>query len=72
EATRQITGRHRDNSPVIIAMTAMAMEGDREKCFAAGMRDYISKPVNQKELKSKLHKWLPRRPAKASHKIPPS
>jgi len=42
----------------VIAMTANAMEGDREKCLSAGMDDYVSKPVNQQALKSTLAKWL--------------
>ena len=42
----------------VIAMTANAMEGDKDNCLSAGMDDYISKPVNQLALKETLAKWL--------------
>lgn len=44
----------------IVAMTAHAMEGDRDRCLAAGMDDYISKPVNPDKLQDVLSKWIGR------------
>jgi CheY-like chemotaxis protein len=56
EATRMIRVCL-ENQPVIIAMTANAMQGDREECLKNGMDDYISKPVNLEELVIMLEKW---------------
>ena len=45
----------------IVAMTANAMKGDRETCLAAGMDDYVAKPIRPKDLQLLLDKWLPQR-----------
>ena len=42
----------------IIAVTANVMSGDKEKCFASGMDDYIAKPVDSEELERKMIFWL--------------
>ena len=59
----------------IVAMTASAFQGDRERCIAAGMDDYIRKPVTHKELRDVLKRWLPEAEAvsqQASTVEPPS
>jgi two-component system sensor histidine kinase/response regulator len=48
----------------IIAMTANSMQGDRQKCLAIGMDDFISKPVNPNKLQEALKRWLPKCEAK--------
>jgi signal transduction histidine kinase/ActR/RegA family two-component response regulator len=69
EATRLIrqreaaTGSHQ----VIIAMTANAMEGDRERCLQAGMDDYLAKPFREAELRQTIARWtLPQVPTQTA------
>jgi HPt (histidine-containing phosphotransfer) domain-containing protein len=62
EATRRIREREEGGARLpIIAMTASAMKGDREKCLEAGMDDYIAKPVTPEALEAVLRRWV--RPA---------
>jgi len=54
DATRQIRARWPERAIHIVAMTANAMDGDREACLAAGMDDYVSKPIRPDELAAAL------------------
>jgi CheY-like chemotaxis protein/HPt (histidine-containing phosphotransfer) domain-containing protein len=65
EATRAIRERQQDRARhphyksniIIIAMTANAMAGDREKCLAAGMDDYLAKPVRPEDMRTVVERW---------------
>jgi two-component system sensor histidine kinase/response regulator len=59
EATREIRRREGDGPHIpIIAMTAHSMKGDRERCLAAGMDDYVSKPLRAEALDAVLARWV--------------
>ena len=60
DTIRIIRGLEQFKELPIIAVTAKAMKGDREKCIAAGASDYIAKPVNVEQLASLLRVWLNR------------
>ena len=62
EATRRIRQNSQLKSIPIIAMTAHAMDGDREKSLAAGMNEHITKPIDQATLYQTLKKWIPDKP----------
>ena len=65
EATRQIRERQKKGAPnyasriVIVALTAHAMQGDREKCIAAGMDDYLPKPIRPADVRHVIERWAP-------------
>jgi CheY-like chemotaxis protein len=67
EATRAIRERQKQpsqfpnykSSIIIVAMTASAMQGDREKCLAAGMDDYLAKPVRLEDVGAIVERWAP-------------
>ncbi len=68
EATRKIREFFGNNDLPIIAMTAAVMQDDRERCSAAGMVDFVAKPINPDELTAILKKWL--KISETAHVIP--
>ncbi len=72
EATRRIRGTEAEGHHLaIVAMTANAIQGDRERCVAAGMDDYLSKPVDPARLRATLERWLPKGQAVMPEADPP-
>ncbi|MEL7059976.1 MAG: ATP-binding protein [Acidobacteriota bacterium] len=72
ETTRRLRERPEARDLPVIAVTAHAMKGDREKCLEAGMSDYISKPFRQEDLGQILDRWLPERPIANPVEVPPA
>jgi signal transduction histidine kinase/CheY-like chemotaxis protein/HPt (histidine-containing phosphotransfer) domain-containing protein len=64
EATREIRAAESGRRVPIIAMTALSMPGDRERCLAVGMDDYLSKPIRRSELEQVIERYIP---ASGSH-----
>ncbi|MCB1860953.1 MAG: response regulator, partial [Gammaproteobacteria bacterium] len=60
EATQRLRSHATMQDVPIIALTALAMPGDRERCLEAGVSDYLSKPVGLKELHQVIQSWLQR------------
>ncbi|MGB2870186.1 MAG: PAS domain S-box protein [Bacteroidota bacterium] len=73
ETTRRIvTERRGKRIPTIIALTADAMQGDREKCIQAGMDDYVSKPIRLDDVRRVLERWSPKALGKTTHDTLPA
>jgi CheY-like chemotaxis protein len=60
EATRIIRKNPRFRSTPVVALTAKAMKEDQERCFQAGLSDYVTKPVDPEKLLSLIHAWFTR------------
>ena len=71
EAARRIRSDKRFDSLPVIAMTANAMAGDREKCLDAGMNDHIAKPIDITEMFTVLRRWI-KRPTNGKWKVLPA
>ena len=62
ELAAEIRRRERGQRTPIIALTASVLKEDRESCSAAGMDDFISKPINSKQLYERIERWISTNP----------
>ena len=70
EAARQICKRWPERErPILVALTANAVEGDRELCLQAGMDDYLPKPLRPRELEATLMRWAAGRPSRPGNPL---
>ena len=70
-ATRAIRARGAQPPPAIVALTANAFDDDRRACMAAGMNDFLAKPLDLKTLYGMLRRWLPEQPGARSGRTVP-
>ncbi|MCH8569545.1 MAG: response regulator [Balneolales bacterium] len=64
EATKRIRENYMDENTIIIALTAGAIKGEKERCLKTGMNDYLSKPINLQEMERQLKYYLVDKPRK--------
>lgn len=69
EAVQAIRNLETDTSIPIIALTAGTVKGEKERCLAAGMNDYLSKPIVADRVLTMLNKWLPNEPSQEPGKV---
>ncbi len=69
-ATQEIRRRWPDRKLPIIALTANALKGEQARCIAAGMDDFVTKPIDRKELLRALRKWVAQTPRAAAPQLP--
>jgi two-component system sensor histidine kinase/response regulator len=69
-ATRRLRSQPRHADLPVVAMTANALEADRERCFAAGMNDHVAKPIDPVQLWRALARWIRPRPGLGAAAVP--
>jgi CheY-like chemotaxis protein len=70
EATRALRQRHSASELPIIALTAAALVGERDEALAAGMNDFLTKPIEPRRLRATLARWVARRAGTSGDQTP--